>query len=309
MKSFFAPLLLAGVLVAAPAGIIADIRAAIAHNNLVLGEQIVRDYRSQHGVTPELVEAYSWLARGALGARQLGQAAAYAAETRKIALQELNSRPLDAERHLPIALGASIEVDAQVLAERGQRSEAIQFLRGELKTYATTSIATRIQKNINLLSLEGKLAPPLDLRQYLGPQPKPLAALKGKPVLLFFWAHWCGDCRADAPIIARLNTEYSPKGLVVVAPTQFYGYVAGGQEAPPDVELKYIETVRQKYYADLLDVPAPLSEVNFKNYGSSTTPTVVLIDRRGLVSLYRPGAMTYQDLREHIEAVIAAAAP
>ena len=46
--------------------------------------------------------------------------------------------------------------------------------------------------------------------------------------------------------------------------------------------------------------PAPVSEENFRNYGASTTPTLVLIDRAGIVRLYHPGAMTYEELRAAI---------
>ena len=146
-------------------------------------------------------------------------------------------------------------------------------------------------------SLEGKAAPPLDEREFLGGKPAPLTALKGKPVVLFFWAHWCGDCKQEAPILAEIEKEYAAKGLVVVAPTQRYGYVARGEEAGPADETKYIEEVRRKFYSDLLNVPAPISEDNFKNYGASTTPTVVLIDRQGIVRLYHPGTMSLEELR------------
>ena len=54
----------------------------------------------------------------------------------------------------------------------------------------------------------------------------PLTALKGEPVLLFFCAHWCGDCKDEGPILAQIEKEYASKRLVVVAPTQRYGYVA-----------------------------------------------------------------------------------
>jgi thiol-disulfide isomerase/thioredoxin len=282
---------------AAWGNVISDVRGAIAQNNFALGDSFVQQYRAAHGVTPEMLEALSWLGRGALAAKQCDKAEAYAKETQQLSLQELKKRPMDAEGHLPIALGAAIEVQAQVLNQRGERSEAVAFLRTELAAYRTTSIRTRIQKNINLLSLEGKAAPALDQREFLGAKPAPLASLKGEPVLLFFWAHWCGDCKAEAPILAQIGREYAGKGLVIVAPTQRYGYVARGQEAGPAEELKYIDEVRHKSYGDLLNVAAPVSEDNLKNYGASTTPTIVLIDRQGIVRLYHPGNMTLEELR------------
>jgi hypothetical protein len=97
--------------------------------------------------------------------------------------------------------------------------------------------------------------------------------------------------------LAQLEKEYAGRGLVLIAPTQRYGYVASGEEAAPAAEMKYIEAVRRKYYPDLLSAPAPVSAENFRNYGASTTPTLVLVDRRGIVRLYHPGTMTLDELR------------
>jgi thiol-disulfide isomerase/thioredoxin len=291
-------LLAASLLAAAAwADVVTDVRAALAQNNLPQAESLVQNYRAQRGVTPEVLEALSWLGRGSLAAKQLDQAETYAKDTQRLVLAELKKRPLDAEPHLPLALGAAIEVQAQILNERGQRAEAVALLRRELARYRTTSIRARLQKNINLLSLEGKLAPALDEREFLGSKPVSLSALRGSPVLVFFWAHWCPDCKQEVAILTVIEKEYAAKHLVLVAPTQRYGYVAKGEEAGPAAELKYIDEVRHKFYRDLLDVPAPVSEENFKNYGASTTPTLVLIDRQGVVRLYHPGAMTLEELR------------
>lgn len=297
------PSLVFAVLLSVPSAagaIIPDVRAAIANNDYKLAEALIASYRKDQGATPEMLEAYSWLGRGKLAAKDLDAADRYAAETRRMALEKLKTQKLDTEARLPIALGASIEVHAHVLAARGQRSEAIDFLNTELATYRATSIRTRIQKNINLLSLEGQKPPPLEMAHWLGPKPPSLDSLKGKAVLLFFWAHWCGDCKQQAPILARLRQEFGPKGFALIGPTQHYGYVAGGRDASPADELKYIDEVRHQFYASLLDMPAPVSEENFKIYGSSTTPTLVLLDRRGLVRLYHPGRMTYEELAPRI---------
>ncbi len=287
----------------AVASVVTDVETAMSHGNFPLAEAILQSYRAKSGVTPEFLEALSWLARGDLMTRQFDQADARAKETEQLAVEALGKRNLDAEPHLPTALGAAIEVQAQVLTANGDRTGALALLRKDLAAYRTTSIRTRIQKNINLLTLEGRPAPALEEREYLGAKPTPLMALRGKPVLLFFWAHWCPDCKQEEHILAALTREYSAKGLVLIAPTQHYGYVANGEEAGPAEELKYIEQIRHQYYADLLSVAAPLSEANFRNYGASTTPTLVLIDRSGIVRLYHPGAMTLDELRAALNKV------
>ena len=294
------PLLLAASAVAA---IVPDVRKALAEGDFSRAESLVQQYRAAQGTTPETLEALSWLGRGSLAAKQLDKAEEYAKETRQLVLAELKKRQLDAEPHLPLALGAAIEVQALVLNERGERNDAVSYLRKELAAYRNTSIRTRIQKNINLLTLEGRPAPALQETEFLGAKPEPLLALRGKPVLLFFWAHWCPDCKQEEHILAEIAREYGSKGLVMIAPTQRYGYVANGDEAAPADELKYIEQIRHQYYADLLSVPAPVSEANFRNYGASTTPTLVLIDRHGIVRLYHPGAMTLDELRAALNRV------
>jgi thiol-disulfide isomerase/thioredoxin len=303
MRSFGLTALLAIASFSAAAQVIGDVREAIADRDFAHAEKYVQNYRAKSGVTPEMLEALSWLARGELDAKQYNQAERYADETRKLALQELARRKMDDERHLPIALGASIEVHAQVLAARGARGEAIVFLRHELATYRNTSIATRIQKNINLLSLEGKPAPPLDVTQWLGPKPVPLGQLRGRPILLFFWAHWCGDCKAEVGELARLVAQYQSKGLVLIGPTQHYGYAAGGEDASREEETRYIDSVRNQYYSVLPGMSVPVSEENFQRFGASTTPTIVLVDRQGIVRLYHPGAMPYSQLASKVAEV------
>jgi thiol-disulfide isomerase/thioredoxin len=287
----------------ASAGIVDEVRETLIQNNFSAAESQLNAYRGQQGVTPEYLEAYSWMGRAALDAKQYDQATAYAKQTKALVLEQLKVRPLDAEPHLPIALGAALEVQSQVLAARGQRIQAVALLQTALQTYASTSIRARLQKNLNLLSLQGKPAPALKEAQFLGTKPPVLAQLKGSPVLLFFWAHWCGDCKAEAPIITKLRAEFASKGLTVIGPTRMYGYTAQVEHAAPADELAYIDAVRHRFYGGLLDMPVPISKYDFDTYGASTTPTLVLLDRTGKVAMYHPGALPYAELKAEIEKV------
>lgn len=289
----------------AQAGVVEDVQRALAQNSFSSAQSELDAYKASNGVTSEYIDAYSWMARAALDQQEYDKAAAYAKQTKDLALEQLKQRKLDAEPQLPLALGAAIEVQAQVLAARGRRTQAISVLQTALQTYGSTSIRDRLQKNLNLLSLTGKPGPALRSEQYLGSKPPTLAEVKGSPVLLFFWAHWCVDCKAEAPIITQLRAEFAPQGLKVIGPTRYYGYTAREQHASPSDELAYIDAVRHRFYSGLLDMPAPISTYNFDTYGASTTPTLVLLDRAGKVAWYHPGAVPYDQLKAEIEKVVA----
>jgi thiol-disulfide isomerase/thioredoxin len=283
------------------ADLVRDVRVAMAQNNLAAAEAELQSAKTQHGNDPDYLEAASWLARGYLSNNRLDQAQSWAKQVESASRQLLAKRKLDAEPQLPLALGAAIEVEAQALALRGQNAQAVALLRRDLVTYRGTSIQARLQKNLNMMGLAGQPAPPLSVSKYIGVRPTPLNELKGSPVLLFFWAHWCSDCKQEGPIVSQLNSEFSSKGLRVEAPTQYYGYAAYGQEATPTDEFAYIGRVWQHYYPALQEIPVPVSKLNFDKYGASTTPTLVLIDRKGRVALYHPGFMPYEDLMAAIE--------
>jgi thiol-disulfide isomerase/thioredoxin len=280
------------------------VRAAIAANDLARAEQIARNGLAAPGAGPRALEALSWVARGALAAGDLTRASRIARETQDRAEAALKTRALDAEPSLPLALGAALEVQAQALAQDGARSEAVALLTEALERYGKTSIHQRIQKNIHLLSLAGQKAIPLDTREFLDSTRASLEALRGRPLVLFFWAHWCSDCKLQGPILEKLQAEFARDGLMVVAPTQRYGYVGARENVPPEEERRHIALVGQEFYPFLKGVPIPLSAENFRNYGVSSTPTIVLVDRDGIVRLYHPGRMTEDVLRQEIRQLV-----
>jgi cytochrome c biogenesis protein CcmG/thiol:disulfide interchange protein DsbE len=310
-----AALLIAIVIVAPPASaqtsaaapannIVAGVRALIAKDDFSAAEKSVRAFIADKGKTPEALEALSWLGRGALARKRLDEANRFATETYGLSLEALKGRTMDAEPRLPIAIGAAMEVQAHVMAQQGNRSEAVYFLQRELDEYKNTSLRARIQKNIHLLSLEGRPAPAYGVTEYVGDvKPPTLASLRGKPVMLFLWAHWCGDCKSMSGALAELRSAYKDKGFTIVAPTQRYGYVAKRAPADARSELAYIGQIAKEFYGNV-DWTVPVDNESFAAYGTSTTPTIVLIDREGTVRLYHPGQMTKEQLEPHIKALV-----
>lgn len=293
---------------APPPNLIQQVRAVLNDSgDLAKAEALTVAYRTEKGITPEYLEAYSWLGRGALGQKKFDQAEQFAFTTYDMCLKALETRQMDDEPRLPIAIGAAIEVRAQVQAARGNRSEAVYFLRREADTYGRTSIIQRINKNINLISLEGEPAFEIASTEALAGTPPTLASLRGKPVVLFLWAHWCPDCKAMSSILDEMRQTYASSGLTILSPTQRYGYVARRAPAPPDQELAYIKEIRREHYPWMADESVPVSTDIFLRYGVSTTPTLVFINRDGTVKLYHPGQMTKAQIEPVIKSIVAPA--
>lgn len=304
-----AALTLALLIVTAPLGaadLVPRARTLVMRDsNFAAARKLVEDNRPpQPKVTAEWLAAASWVARGASFEQQWEVAQSYAQEVFDASVAMLAKRPLDADNDLPTALGASIEVLARAYDAAGDTGSAVSFLRRQRESYQGTSIETRIQKNLLLLDLEGKPFPGLAVDKHIGATQRTADDLKGNVVLFFFWAHWCGDCKRQKPILEELHRDYANKGLVIVGPTKFYGYIARGEDATPEQEFDYLVNTYQQQYPLPKWMSVPISNDNFVNFGVSTTPTLVLVDRSGMVRMYHPGDMTREELEERIQPLL-----
>ena len=238
------------------------------------------------------IEAAVARARAALAGRQLVKANTEAEAAYHLAVAALVEAGAPAARRIRTALGDAIETRASIMVEDGARAEAVRFLRVEVESNRGSAIHSRLKAAVERVSLEGRPGPLLDGVVRAGTRVPGVDELKGKVVLLFFWAHWCGQCRADGPMVEKLLWKYRAEGLAIVAPTQRYGYAESDQPVAAAKELQHIISVRDRHYRFLRREAVPIGEANYKEYGVTTIPMYVLLDRQGIVRLYHAGRMT-----------------
>jgi len=266
------------------------LRFKLSAGDLPSAESILEVHRAGKGEDPEYLLGVAWLARGAALTGDWKAAARYAALASALSEPKLR-QPADYESNheAAYALATSFEVQAQVLQASGKKDAALHFLeeRSKASAAAPFNFRARLWKQWNLIGLQGTPAPVLDWSPPVG-----------KPVVLFLWAEWCGDCKAQAPVFKRAVEKYAPKGVVFIAPTRFY-------TDDHDAEQGRVEQVWRDLYAGAQPVSHPIGEEAMLRYGVSATPTFTFIDRQGIVRLYSPTRMTEERLSAAIEDLLA----
>ncbi len=131
----------------------------------------------------------------------------------------------------------------------------------------------------------GSEAPRFDLTRMSDGRPVTLADLAGKPVILNFWATWCGACVSELPDLQRLQGE-AGDGFHLMTVT----------DEPPSVVRPFL-TRRSLDLPVLHDVGGRVA----RRYGVSRLPTTVIIDARGRVVHDFSGAASLDILRGHVE--------
>ena len=130
--------------------------------------------------------------------------------------------------------------------------------------------------------------PELIAKEWIEQQPVKLEDLRGKVVMLDFWAPWCGPCRYTLPNFSRWQNTYKDKGFVILGVTKYYGH-GDGRKLTQAEELVYLREFRKRNSLPYGFVISD-SDTNEFNYGVFAIPTSVLIDRKGVVRYISIGA-------------------
>ena len=152
-----------------------------------------------------------------------------------------------------------------------------------LFTFVPPIGAKRVEKiPFGPVDLVGKTAPPLRLKTLDGNE-FDLGSLRGKPVLLDFWATWCMPCRESMPHLAKLYDEFKEKGLALVSVSK------------DDDSADAARFIAKRKYS-WLNVADPKSESD-GDWGESGIPRLVLIGKDGKVLFESEGFDDAQEVK------------
>lgn len=160
------------------------------------------------------------------------------------------------------------------------------------KEIAASGAATEVKEAAAvLLKKSERIGKPLDIKfTALDGRKVDLAKLKGKVVLIDFWATWCGPCVAEIPHIKATFTKLNPKGFEVIGISL------------DDDKAALSKMVREKQMPWPQHFESEKDESRYaKEYGISSIPTMWLVDKKGI--LVEMNAR--EDLEKKVEKLLA----
>jgi peroxiredoxin len=135
--------------------------------------------------------------------------------------------------------------------------------------------------------VQGKVAPDFTLTSLDGKSVK-LSDLKGKAVVLNFWATWCSPCKIEIPWFVDLQNEYGPQGLQIIG-------VAVDESDKDDVK-KFADQMKINYTVAMGDDSITESYGNIQGL-----PTTFYIGRDGKMVARVPGLVSHREIEDNIK--------
>lgn len=198
---------------------------------------------------------------------------------------------------------------ASAEVEKGNKKKAIEILETAMKKLTSERAKNQLQGSLKQLKMVGTPAPEVNAANWLNSSALKLGELKGKAVIIDFWATWCGPCRMVIPSLVKKYNEYKDKGLVVIGFTRIYGSYSDENgskgKVSPEKERELIgEFVKRHKITYPIAIAGAGDTAGFDAYGVRGIPTMVMIDKKGNVKTIEVGAGNEKALEEKIDALL-----
>lgn len=171
---------------------------------------------------------------------------------------------------------------------------------------AENDVISRLKRRQKHYLLLGSVSPDLPAADNWFPgNARSLSGLRGKVVLLDFWAIWCGPCFEAFPALAEWQSDFRNEGLEILGLTRYYGEV-NGAPADPQNELAYLKRFRERERINY-DIVVMKDRKVQDMFDASSLPTAVLIDRKGVIRYIETGTSKarLEQMREMIVKLLA----
>ena len=120
-----------------------------------------------------------------------------------------------------------------------------------------------------------------------------LAHLRGKPLVVNFWARWCAPCRKELPDLVEMDARYRARGIIIVG-------VAIEEPRMRDKVREFAKSYGVDYRIVLAGTSPGVELMNALGNDKSALPFTVVIDRSGKVQARKLGAMTKAEMEAEI---------